>query len=227
MRLRMTRRMRTYTNVTDADIARQIADAHRPGVRRRRRRARGSTWCSRSTRATWPSCANGPGGSRPSCGARAGPCTSAPGTGARAPGCSWSGAGTCCRSGCWPISPTSAARCSSPATTRRRRGGRRAGGRRGGRRRVRPGRTGPQVVAMALGPSREQTAEAVAADLPVPRRRPVRGAGAGLGQGGDAAPGPRRSSPSRRLTRGSPELVVGSIVELQDVGQPFRAAATT
>lgn len=28
MRLRMTRRMRTYTDVTDADIARQLADAH-------------------------------------------------------------------------------------------------------------------------------------------------------------------------------------------------------
>ena len=39
MRLRMTRRMRTYTEVTDADIARQIADAHGLNVRGGRRRS--------------------------------------------------------------------------------------------------------------------------------------------------------------------------------------------
>lgn len=73
------------------------------------------------------------------------------------------------------------------------------------------GRTGPQVVALALGPSRSFRFRDVA-------------------QSGDEARAWAKAEMLRRarsfvtvdaLTRGSPELVVGSMVELQDVSQPF------
>ena len=80
MQLRMTRRMRTYTHVTDADIARQIAKDHEPPLGRGRSTAPGTTSSSSSTRATWRSCANGPAGSRPSCGRRATPALRHPAT---------------------------------------------------------------------------------------------------------------------------------------------------
>ena len=82
------------------------------------------------------------------------------------------------------------------------------------------GRTGPQVVAMALGPSREKP----------PKPWPLTFRFRDVAQSGDQARAWARAEMLRRarafvtveaVTRGSPELVVGSIVELQDVGQPF------
>lgn len=82
------------------------------------------------------------------------------------------------------------------------------------------GRTGPQVVAMALGPSRERP----------PKPWPLTFRFRDVAQSGEQARAWARAEMLRRarafvtveaLTRGSPELVVGSIVELQDVGQPF------
>ena len=70
MRLRMTRRMRTYQRRHRRRHRRRRSPASmgcRRGRRRGRRRA--TTWCSSSTRATWRSCASGPGWCRPSCGA--------------------------------------------------------------------------------------------------------------------------------------------------------------
>jgi phage protein D len=83
-----------------------------------------------------------------------------------------------------------------------------------------PGRTGPQVVAMALGPSREQP----------PKPWPLTFRFRDVAQSGEQARAWARAEMLRRarafvtvegLTRNTPELVVGSIVELQDVGQPF------
>jgi phage protein D len=76
---------------------------------------------------------------------------------------------------------------------------------------VASGRTGPQVVASALGASQAIRFREVA-------------------QSGEQARAWARAEMLRRarafvtvegLTRGSPEMVVGSIVEFQDVGQPF------
>jgi uncharacterized protein len=83
-----------------------------------------------------------------------------------------------------------------------------------------PGRTGPQVVAMALGPSRERP----------PKPWPMTFRFRDVAQSGDQARAWARAEMLRRarafvtveaMTKGSPDLVVGSIVELQDVGQPF------
>jgi phage protein D len=73
------------------------------------------------------------------------------------------------------------------------------------------GRTGPQVVALALGPSKSFRFRDVA-------------------QSGEEARTWAKAEMLRRarsfvtveaVTRGTPDLVVGSLVELQDVGQPF------
>jgi phage protein D len=86
------------------------------------------------------------------------------------------------------------------------------------------GRTGPQVVAKALGPGRELDEEGRKKPWPLTLRfRDV-------AQSGDQARAWAKAEMLRRarafvtvegLTRNTPELVVGSIVELQDVGQPF------
>jgi phage protein D len=77
------------------------------------------------------------------------------------------------------------------------------------------GRTGPQIVAMALGSSRNPSRSFRFRDI---------------AQSGDQARAWAKAEMLRRarafitvdaLTRGSPELLVGSVVELQDVGQPF------
>jgi uncharacterized protein len=76
---------------------------------------------------------------------------------------------------------------------------------------VAQGRTGPQLVASALGGSRAirfrevaQSSEQARAWARAEMLRRARGFVTATG-----------------LTRGSPEMVVGSLVELQDVGQPF------
>ena len=83
------------------------------------------------------------------------------------------------------------------------------------------GRTGPQVVALALGPSRERP----------PKPWPLTFRFRDVAQSGDQARAWAKAEMLRRarafvtveaLTRGSPELVVGSIVELQDVGAAVR-----
>ena len=67
----MTRRTRTFADVTDADVIAADRRRPRPDARRRRRRAR-RTRCSRSsTRATSRSCASARARSTPSCGSTA------------------------------------------------------------------------------------------------------------------------------------------------------------
>jgi uncharacterized protein len=86
------------------------------------------------------------------------------------------------------------------------------------------GRTGPQVVAMALGPGRELGEGGRSKPWPLSFRfRDV-------AQTGEQARAWARAEMLRRarafvtvegLTSNTPELVVGSLVELQDVGRPF------
>jgi phage protein D len=86
------------------------------------------------------------------------------------------------------------------------------------------GRTGPQVVAKALGPGRELGEDGRRKPWPLTFRfRDV-------AQSGEEARAWARAEMLRRarafvtvegLTQNTPELVVGSIVELQDVGRPF------
>ena len=215
MRLRMTRRMRT--------LQERHRRRHRPADRRRARPAGGGRRRRPAVRrgpAGQPErpgvpAGTRPGGSRPSCGARAGPCTSAPGTGVQATRVQLV-------QGWRPALGPAAGRPRPPAqrgARHRLRRGRCAGDRRAGRvtrsiaAEVASGRTGPQVVATRA------------------RERSLRRSGSARSRrpGSRPAPGPRPrccagrgpSSPSTALTRGTPDLVVGSIVELQDVGQPF------
>ena len=83
MALRMTQTSATYTQVSDADVARAVASRHSltPDVQLT---ARPTTWCSSSTRATSTSSARGPGCSRPRCGPGMARCTSARGRTGRA-----------------------------------------------------------------------------------------------------------------------------------------------
>ena len=83
MRLRMTRRMRTYQRRQRRRHRRRGRRRARPARRRRRRRADATTSSSSSTRATSRSCASGPGWSRPSSGATAHPALPRPAPTAR------------------------------------------------------------------------------------------------------------------------------------------------
>ena len=66
--LRMTRRTRTFTDVTDADVIHADRRRPRPDAGRRASPARRTGCSPSSTRATSPSCASAPGRSTPSCG---------------------------------------------------------------------------------------------------------------------------------------------------------------
>ena len=97
MGLRMTQTSATYTQVSDADVARAIASRHglTPHVQRT---ARPTMSCSSSTRATSTSCAPGPSCSRPRCGPGTARCTSARGTAAGHHPHPHPGESSCCRS---------------------------------------------------------------------------------------------------------------------------------
>jgi Bacteriophage probable baseplate hub protein len=220
MRLRMTRRMRTYTNVTDADIARQIADLHSLDsdvaadgprfdvvqqvnqsdlafLRERARRIQAELWCEgRTLHFSTRDMRNGTQVQL----VRSGQLLSIrlladlahQRQEVRVTGFDSAAAKVIDeKAGDEVVVAESSS-----------------------------GRTGPQVVAMALGPSREKP----------PKPWPLTFRFRDVAQSGDQAKAWARAEMLRRarafvtveaLTRGSPELVVGSIVELQDVGQPF------
>ena len=119
MRLRMTRRMRTYTDVTDADIASAAGRRARAAGRGRRRRA-----ALRRRPAAQPErpglpAGTGPAGAGRAVVRRAHPALELAAHAGRGPSSPWSRATTCSRCGCAPTWPTSAARSWSPATTPR------------------------------------------------------------------------------------------------------------
>ncbi len=212
MRLRMTRRMRTYTQRHRRRHRGAAGDASTACSATPRWRARGTTSCSSSTRATSRFCASVPGSCRASCGAPSGRSTSGPGPNRRGSRLTLVQGNDLLAT---RLTADLAHQRSEVVVTGYDAAAKSVVEQRAGKEAIQAevsgGRTGPQVVKLALEGStsfrvREValTAEEASAWAKAEMLRRARGFVTVSG-----------------LTRGSPDMVVGSILTLQLVGAPF------